>query len=43
MVRPFVLDHLVIELSVVVRSGADVNDKILSVVVLVEIIGNIFD
>jgi hypothetical protein len=43
MIRPFVLDNLVFELTIIVRSRAYIEDKILSIVVLVEIVGNIFD
>ena len=43
MIGPFVLDNLVVKLSIVVGSWADVEDKILAIVVLIEIVGNIFD
>lgn len=43
MIGPFVLDNLVVKLTIVVRSWADVEDKILPIVVLVEVVGNILD
>jgi len=43
MVWPIVLKNLVVKLGVIVRPRADIDDKVVVFVVLVEIVGDISD